>query len=74
MNAPNDHEPPSPDLITIERAASLLACSTRQIWRLIDAGELAVFRRGRLVRVIRESVNAFVLRHAAIAALKKRNK
>lgn len=54
---------PSSKLVRVSSAAHELACATRTVWRLIDAGELVSVRIGRRgVRIDRESLDAFIAR------------
>jgi excisionase family DNA binding protein len=50
----------APLLLTLERAAEVLAVSPRTVRRLLDAGELAPVRIGRAVRVSAESLRGYV--------------
>ena len=57
--------PPDPDaLLTVKQVATLLATSTRSVWRLRDSGELRAvklgtstirFRRADVVKLLNES-------------------
>lgn len=50
-------------LLTIPRAAELLACSTRQIRRLMDGGQLAYVRlgkTGRSDRIVKAELMRFI--------------
>lgn len=50
----------SPLLLTYEQAASVLACSVRQVKRLVAAGELTSVRLGGAVRLRVEDLNSYV--------------
>jgi excisionase family DNA binding protein len=50
-------------LLTIEEAADYLAMSTRTLRRKIEAGELAAHQLGRVWRISREDLAAFLARH-----------
>jgi excisionase family DNA binding protein len=51
----------------VEGAARALQVSTRQVWILIERGEIESFKMGRLRRIHRAALNAYVenLRGAA---------
>jgi len=53
------------DLVTIKETASILACSTMTVRRLIKDGKLGdITRNGRkYVRISRASVNSFISKH-----------
>jgi excisionase family DNA binding protein len=50
----------APRLLTIKDVAERLQMSSRTIYRLIDAGDLAVIRIGRSVRVSERALTAFL--------------
>ena len=52
-------EPPAP-FLTVKEVASLLKVSVRTLRRHIAAGALSVVRIGRLIRVPREAIVAFI--------------
>lgn len=47
-------------LLTIGEVASLLRVSKKTVMRRVASGELAAIRDGRIVRIHREAVDAFV--------------
>jgi excisionase family DNA binding protein len=47
-------------LLTVPQVAKLLQLSERQIFRLIDAGELATVRIGRSLRIQRSALEEFI--------------
>lgn len=49
-------------LMTPEEVADELACTERQVWRLIGNGELRRTRVGKLVRVHRDDLDAYIAR------------
>ena len=49
-------------LLTIEDVADRLAVSTRTVRRLIEAGELAVHRIGRAVRIAEADLQSYLRR------------
>jgi excisionase family DNA binding protein len=51
------------DFLTIEDTAAGLDVSTRTVRRWIDHGELPVHRIGRIVRIARTDLVAFLARH-----------
>lgn len=54
--------PPDPDsLLDVKAVAALLGCSTRQVWRLRDAGDLpAAVMVGSLIRWRRAALLAWL--------------
>ena len=51
-----------PCLLTVKKVAKRLQVSERTVHRLIDAGELAVIRIGRSIRITDRAVNALLTR------------
>jgi excisionase family DNA binding protein len=45
---------------SMRETARLWGCSERSIWALVASGKLEHFKIGRLVRIPREAVNAFM--------------
>ena len=45
---------------TIPEVADMFGCSERQVWRWIERNELAATKLGRLTRIARVDVEAFV--------------
>lgn len=54
-----------PKLVTIRRAAELLAISERSAWRLASTGELTTVKLGRSTRVKVESIDRLIERGGA---------
>lgn len=52
-----------PMLYTLHDAGRLLACSRSTVARLIDIGELSAVGLGRMRRVHRESIEAYIERN-----------
>lgn len=50
-----------------QTAAATLDCSTKHVDRLIDRGELTAVREGRRIKVITESVHAYLNRLPRLA-------
>lgn len=46
----------------LDEAASMLGMSRRQIYRVIDSGELEAFHEGRSRKVSRRALDAYVAR------------
>jgi len=53
-------------LLTVAEAARRLSVNQRTVRRLGDEGELDLVKRGRIVRVIAESVDTFIARNRGI--------
>jgi excisionase family DNA binding protein len=64
----------SEELLTIAEAAKLLDCSTRTLWRRIDAGEFPVFRDRRIVRILHKDVHTYIARRTRRASIAERPK
>jgi excisionase family DNA binding protein len=47
-------------LLTLDAAAAYLSISKRQLREFIDAGEIRVIRRGRIVRVRRSELDRWI--------------
>jgi excisionase family DNA binding protein len=58
----NDNRPN--ELLTVESAAGLLSVSRRTVYRLIEAGDLAVTRIGKNVRLQRGSLDRYLAQQA----------
>lgn len=50
-------------MLTVDEAAASISFSRRSFYRAIAAGELQVFRFGKMSRVRVEDVDAFIERH-----------
>lgn len=50
----------TPAVLRVVEAASYLACSERKVWTLIKDGELPAIRFGRITRVERADLDAFI--------------
>jgi excisionase family DNA binding protein len=50
----------APLLLRIDEAAQALALSTRQVYRLIDRGELVAVHSGRAVRIPADTLTRYV--------------
>ncbi len=61
MDSQQEHQI-RPRLVTVPRAAELLAVSPRLVWRLIASGDLDVVRLGRATRVKVESIDQLIAR------------
>lgn len=53
-----------PDLMTAPEVASALRCATPTVYKLLRKGELRASKVGRVYRIHRESVLAFLRRGA----------
>jgi excisionase family DNA binding protein len=51
------------DLLTVQEAAKILKCSTSTVWRATSDGSLRCMRFGRVLRVRRVDLAAFVREH-----------
>lgn len=49
-----------PKLVTVPRAAELLAISERSAWRLVSTGQLQAVKLGRSTRVKVESIDRLI--------------
>jgi len=49
-----------PDVMTVQEAARRLYISERQVWRLLQSGDLEGFKPGRRVVVTSASVSAYL--------------
>lgn len=58
---PEQKQPPQ-KLLTLPDVAEILGCSLKTLRRRIDAGELAVIRDGRLIRVHPEDLDRYIQR------------
>jgi excisionase family DNA binding protein len=58
----------SPRLITTRDVAHLLGCSPRHVGRLIARGELEIIGQGRGLRIVFDSVDAFINRRKVVRA------
>lgn len=56
---PEQKQPPQ-KLLTLPDVAEILGCSLKTLRRRIDAGELAVIRDGRLIRVHPDDLNRYI--------------
>lgn len=54
-----------PEFEPVADTAARLACSPDTVLRLLARGEVAGFRSGRLVRIQRASVDAFIARRSS---------
>ncbi len=52
-------------LLTVLEAAGVCGVSSETVRRWIDAGDLAVFRRGRVLRVPADEVDRFIAGHTS---------
>jgi excisionase family DNA binding protein len=60
------------DLIASKRsAAAALNCSEKHIDRLIDAGELVAVREGRRIKILTESIYAYLNRLPRLSTKQK---
>ena len=49
-----------PEFLTVTQVALILQVSPRQVYRWIDGGQLPAVRLGRIVRIHRADLNAFI--------------
>jgi excisionase family DNA binding protein len=60
MQKTNNHNPLPERLLSLSDAAKILGYSLKTIRRRVDAGELAIIRDGRLVRVHPDDLNRYI--------------
>ena len=49
-----------PEFLTVAQVANILQVSPRQVYRWVDGGQLPAIRLGRIVRIHRSDLNAFI--------------
>jgi excisionase family DNA binding protein len=54
---------PNQEFLTIREAAANFHVSTRTVRRWIEDGEIPAYRVGRIVRIARSDLEAFLARH-----------
>lgn len=59
-------------LLTPAQVAEELACSPDSVLRAIARGDLAALKYGRLVRVGRADLDAFIASHRSVASTRRR--
>ncbi len=59
----SDHAENKKKMLTVDEAAESISFSRRSFYRAIAAGELQVFKFGKMSRIRAEDVDAFIERH-----------
>ncbi len=60
MNAKSRKSAPPPRLLNVSEVAEICSCSTKQVRRWIDRGELVAHRLGRLIRIAPGDLDTFL--------------
>lgn len=59
----SDHAENKKKMLTVDEAAESISFSRRSFYRAIAAGELQVFKFGKMARIRVEDLDAFIARH-----------
>jgi excisionase family DNA binding protein len=55
-----DEDEPAPQWLSTKQAAAYLGIIPRTLYRLIDSGQLPAYRFGRVIRLQRHQIDAFI--------------